>query len=225
MLPITAGSVMDLVAAVMNDTARQVYTDEAILPYMQLAYEDLKTELQDYNIPISNVTSSAILIPAGTKFIADADMPTDLVEIMSISERTAGTSNDFLLMERRQFLPHTQQLTAFLQVWSWQDQTIKFLGSNGNVEVKLNYIASGLGDIVDEDTLLKLYNIKGYLTYRTGGHCSAFIGENETRAGMLYGFAGQELEKLLSINIKSQQGIRTRRRPFRSGYKANGSIL
>lgn len=224
MLPITAGSVMDMVAAVMNDTARQVYTDAAILPYMQLAYEDLKTELQDYNIPISNVTSSAILVPAGIKQLADADLPVDLIEIMSINERTAGTADDFVLMERKQFLPLTQQLTAFLQYWSWQDQVIKFLGANGNVEIKINYIASNLGDIADENTLLRLYNIKGYLTYRTGGHCSSFIGENESRANMLYGFAGQELEKLLSINIKSQQGIRTRRRPFRSSYKSTGSI-
>lgn len=224
MLPITAGSVMSAVAAVMNDTAQQVYTDEAILPYMQLAYTDLKTELQDYNIPISNITSSAILIPAGVKVIDDVLLPPDLIEIMSISERTAGTNDDYHLMERRQFLPHTQQLTAFLQFWSWQDQVIKFLGANSSVEIKINYIASNLGEIDDHDTELRLYNIKGYLTYRTGGHCSSFIGENETRATMLYGFAAQELEKLLSINIKSQQGIRTRRRPFRASYKSHGSI-
>jgi hypothetical protein len=227
MIPITTGSVMAMVAAVMNDSAQQNYTDAAILPYMQLAYEDLKTELQDYNIPITNATSSGILITPGVTTIGGVtgpSLPADLVDILSMHERIAGTTSDFVLMERKQFLPMTQQLTSYLQVWSWQDQIVRLLGANGNVEVRMNYIASNLGDIADENTILRLFNLKGYLTYRTGGHCSIFIGENETRANVLYGFAERELDKLLSIGIKAQQAIRTRRRPFRSGFKSYGTI-
>lgn len=227
MLPITAGSVMDSVRALMNDTAGQIYTNTAILPYIQIATDDLAMELQDYNIPISNVTSSALTISAGMTDVGGSTgpaLPNDLVEIMMVSERTAGTTDDFTPMERRQFLPLTQQLTSYLQVWSWQNQIIKLLGANGDVEVKLNYIAANLGDITNENTTLRLFNIKGYLAYRTSGHCSMFIGENETRARLLYGMAEKELETLLGINIKAQQSIRTRRRPFRSARKSYGMI-
>jgi hypothetical protein len=223
----TVGDVTTMVRALMNDMVHQQFTDFTILPYLRIAYEDLKSDLMEYNIPFTNATSNAILIPAGVTTIGDDTpplLPPGLVEIFSISERTAGTNNDFVLMERRQFLPMTEQLTSHLRYWAWWGHGIRFIGATAPVEVKLNFILSGsnFAEIVDENTIFRVDVVKAYLAYRTAGHCSMFIGENETRAATLYGFADKELDKLLSISIKSQQAIKTRRRPFRASFKTHG---
>lgn len=226
MLPVTAGSIMETVAALLNDTDRQVYTDAVILPYIQLAMNDLSLKLEDYNIAITNITSEPITITAGVLDIGGDSgpaLPQDLVEILSISERTAGTTNDFAMMSRRQFIPETDIRTAYLQVWSWQDQIVKFIGANGDIEVKLNYIGNTAGAIIDESSLIKFFNAQSYLQYRTAGHCAMYIGENQARATTLYLEAEDKLDSTLNIGIKSTQGIRTRRRPFRARFKSNGS--
>lgn len=225
MLPVTAGSLFDRVRALQNDTDGAIYTDDAILPYCQIAQDDLNLALQEYNIPVTNATSAVLSINEGQVDIGGPTgpaLPLDFIDILDIAERTAGTSNDFMRMQRLQFLPQTEILTAYLQVWSYQNQIIKFLGANGNIEVQLHYIADTLGYVENENSQLRLFNVRAYLQYRTAGHCSMFVGENETRANLQFGLAQQALDAILNINIKSTQGIYTRRRPFRHGFRTRG---
>jgi hypothetical protein len=51
-----------------------------------------------------------------------------------------------------------------------------------------------------------------------------FIGENETRAGILETQAEKAMERLTGINNKGKQQIMTRHRPFRAAYKARGGF-
>jgi hypothetical protein len=67
-----------------------------------------------------------------------------------------------------------------------------------------------------------LVNAKTALSFRVAGLASEFIGENPTRAESLNSNASNALERALNINIKSEQSIVTRRRPFRSGYVRRG---
>ena len=47
-----------------------------------------------------------------------------------------------------------------------------------------------------------------------------FIGENETRAGILEDKAEKALERITGINNKGKQQMMTRHRPFSASYKS-----
>lgn len=224
-MPINVNEIMLGVAALMNDQTRAVYTNDVQTPYFKMAYDELKQELEDNGIPIVNFTTAGLEIESGMKDIGGPTgpaLPIDFIEPLALWERTSGTENDFMLMDRRQFLPKTQVLTAFLQVWEYSRQFIQLLGANGDIEVKIDYIGDPLANFVNENTLIKAHNVVNFLKFRTGELCSRFIGEDEDRAMLLMDKAAEAKDLMLSISIKPGQHIYTRRRPFRARAKANG---
>jgi len=226
-MALKAGDIYDGSRALLNDLSGAVFTDIVQRPFLVMAYEEIRQECQNYNIPITNKTSVAITIPQGQKDIGGPTgpaLPNDMIEPMECWEIPAGTNNDYMLMRRLNFLPKTAILTAYLEVWSWQEQIIKFLGANGDIQVKLDYVSIGMPDIVDENSIIKLTNAVNFLKAKTAAFCAMFIGENETRAQVLNELSEQYKDVLLNIKIKSQQGIQTRRRPFMAAYKNRGGM-
>jgi hypothetical protein len=224
-MPINVNEVMLGTAALMNDQTRAVYTNTVQLPYFKMAYAELADELKDNNVPISNRTSVGLPITQGMIDIGGPTgppLPIDFIEPLALWERTAGTTNDFMLMDRRQFLPKTSTLTSFLQVWTYINQIITLLGTNGDIEVKIDYVGDPFANIVNENSLILVHNAENFLKYRNAALCAEFIGEDESRASSLNNNAGRELETLLNIAIKSEQSIYTRRRPFRARFKSTG---
>lgn len=220
------GDVFTGVRALLNDQEDAVYTNTVQLEYFKLAYEEIRQECEDHNIPITNKTSSAITITAGMIDIGGPTgpaLPADLIEPMECWEIPANTSADYMQMRRRQFLPKTAVLTAYLEVWQWADQYIHFIGANGNIQVKIDYLSSGMPDIVNENSKVKLFNAVNFLKYKTAALCSMFIDENETRAAVLNDQAIRSYDTLMSILIKNSQNIVTRRRPFAASYKNRGA--
>ncbi len=225
MLPVSVGSILPFVRALLNDQTGAVFTDTVILPYFQMAYDDMRIVLEGFDIPITNKTSDGIVIPTGIKNIGGEGgppLPNDLVEILSISEREAGSSDNYLLMERKQFLPKTEVLASFLGVWSWQDQIAKFIGATQNIEVKIDYTADTLGPIINENSQIKFYNCRNYLRYRTSAHCALYIGENKSRSDELNNEAMTFIDFVVTKGVKTQQSIQTRRRPFQARNKSRG---
>lgn len=225
MLPVTAESIFNKVRALENDNDGAVYTDTVIIPYFQIAYDDLRNELEDYQVPIANVTSDIIVITAGVLGIGGSDqpaLPRNLVEVLSMYERLSGTNDQFMLMDHRQFLPEINVPTTYLQYWAWEDQQIKFLGATANLDVKMHYIGDNLGDPSTGESNIRIFNSRNYLAFRTAALCAMYVMENDTRATALNINAGRCLDTLLSIMIKPQQSIITRRRPFMGRYKQAG---
>ncbi len=227
-LAVKAESVFDGVRALMNDSDGNLYTDEVILPYFKLGYDGLRQDFEESSIPFSNITSENITIPAGVTSIGNPNeagspaLPTDLVEIYEMYERTAGTNQDYMLMRRRNFLPKTTVQTEFLEVFTWQKQIVRFLGATSDIEVKIDYIADSLREVVDGNTLITPFNCQTFLKYRTAALCSVFIGENETRGSILNQEADNARTILLNIGTKFQQSMPVRRRPFRANWKNRG---
>lgn len=214
--------------ALLNDQSGAVYTNTVQLPYLKMAYEEIKQACEEYQIPLNLVTSEAITISQGITDIGGPTgpaLPSDLVEPLECWEIPAGTNNDYMLMRRLQFLPKTSTLTSYLEVWSWMEGYIHFLGANGDIQVKLDYLATGVPDVVNENTLVKMTNAVNFLKYKTAALCAMFIDENETRAAALAELANDAKDTLLNIKIKAQQNISTRRRPFMAAYKFRGSLF
>lgn len=226
-MSLKVGEVFTGSRALLNDQDNAVYTNAVQLEYFKLAYETIRQACEDHNIPITNKTSEAITISQGITDIGGPTgpaLPADLIEPMECWEIPAGTNDDYMLMRRLQFLPKTSVLTAYLEVWQWAEQYIHFIGASGDIQVKLDYLATGMPDVTDENSIIKLKNAVNYLKYRTAAHCAMFIDQDETRAETLNALATEAYDTLMGILIKNSQNIQTRRRPFMANYKFRGSL-
>jgi len=226
----TPAYIMSLVASLQNDTKRRYYSDEAILPYLNMALDELQEIYQLNDIPVTEeTTSNPILCPAGTvnvSFGGGPALPSDLIEIKKLWESPTGL-NKWTPVIKKDFLPHYLEGTEVSQfmIYAWIDNEIQLFPANQDIDLKLDYLKSIFStpitiNQVNDDLGAKFTNITTYLQRRTAAFCSMFIGENETRAVALSDLAEQSLNRALQIPIKGKQQIITLRRPFRANYKS-----
>jgi hypothetical protein len=224
-----AKEVMERTASLMNDTARTTYTYDAVLPYLNMAIDELQEELQLRNMSPTNQSEIILTLTAGLDKLTPQEdavlphYPFDLVEIREIKERLAGTSDTFTKMNRRDFL-NTRVPTSDLIDWCWENQYIKFYsgGATTNRDLLLEYVRQPLQMAQNENSLIGIINSRAYLAFKTAAFCARYIGENESRSNELHTNAGEALDRLLGIGTKGRQNMQTRRRPFRSSYKLRG---
>jgi len=209
------------VAALMNDPQQTDYNAVACGPFFSLALGELDQVLMEYNIPISNETSTDLNVPAGSGYLTN--LPAGLIEIQEVYERQAGSNGSYMLLQRREF-PDDFPPTNSLVSWCWKNQHIVFnmKGANVNMEVRLNYIFRPLSGADSDDKAYFTNNAEMFLIYKTAAMCAMFIGENETRAEVLNDLADKALERTIAISNKGKQQIMTRHRPFRYSYKMRG---
>jgi hypothetical protein len=229
---VSAGQIMDRVANLLNDPNKTDYTYNVMIPYMNMAIEELSEILEESNAsPSSQTTSNPIVIPVGMNRITSPEdltvgvphYPDDLTEIQEVGERASGSNDQFLQLTRKEFLSNSQPNNSLL-FWCWEDQQIKFnpSGALGAREVQLKYVRQGIPYIVDATSIINTINVRAYLSYKTAALCALFIGENETRAGVLQSQAEKAIERTANISNKGRQQIMTRHRPFRASYKMRG---
>lgn len=225
----TPAEIIDMSASLMNDTAQTVYTDAAVLPYLNMAIEKMLQVLERNNIPITNETSAAITLPIGTTVLGFATtpaLPTDLIEIQQVWESATGL-DQWTPMVQKEFIPHFIQgvQTSKFLIYVWMDQEIRVPVSNADNDLKIDYVRQVIATPITIgaiNTNLDVINCKNYLGFYTAALCSQFIGENETRANVLFQFAADAENDLIGVSIKGMQSITTRHRPFRSSYKIRG---
>lgn len=225
----TAGDVMDISAALLNDPARNDYTYTVQIPYLKLATQELQEYYQQNNIPVTNETSAVIEVDTGVTEVGFADftsapnLPNDLVEIRRLWFSPRDT-DQWIPMTRRTYLPHylEGQEISPLMYYTWNEQKLQFLPANADNDIKLDYIQTMFPEIVDENTQLSVINAKTFLEYRTAALCAEFIGENQTRAASLNGNAVLGNDRASGIAIKGLQSVPVRRRPFRAGWRRRG---
>lgn len=222
---LTAGTVMDASASLMNDTAKTIYTYVAQVPYLRLAMNELQEIFQLNNISSSQLVSSVISIPVGTTQIifngvGVPKLPDDLIEPQQLWERNAGI-DPYVPMTKKDYLPHyLEGIVISRFIWYvWENQAIKFLPSNAVNEIKIDYIKELFAQVVDSLSLINIINARTFLEYRTAALCAEFIERNESSAQALNMYASLALDRATGIGIKGKQAIMTRRRPFRSSYK------
>lgn len=224
-MAITVASILDRSAGLLNDTAKQIYTYVAMVPHYNTAQDELAEMMEQNNVPVTNSVPAVFTIAAGVTDIGGVTgpaLPTDLIEIQGLFERTTGSLQDFVPMDRRDFLPTSVVVTTYLEVWAWINQIVQFLGATGSQDVLMQYVAMRLPPVVDQTASITLINARSFLAYRTAALCAQFIGENKSRADDLNVDAGLALDRFLGINTKGRQEYSTRRRPFMSGYRNRG---
>lgn len=225
---LVASTVLAKSATLLNDTARTVYTYIAVLPYLQIALQELQEHFELNNIPSTQLSSALINIPAGTtqiifNGIGVPTLPSDMIEPMQLWEREAGI-DPYVPMSRRDYIPHQFEgtLTSKFSFFIWENNAIKFLPANRNNDVKIDYIKDIFTALVDENSLINCINGATFLEYRTAALCAEFIERNQSNANALNVYAIMALDRATGIGVKSKQTIHSRRRPFRAAYKKRG---
>jgi hypothetical protein len=225
----TAGDVMDIAAALLNDPDKNNYTYVAQIPYLTLATQELQEYYQQNNIPVTNETSIVIAVDSGVDEIGFEDfspapnLPDDLIDIRRLWY-SPRDQEQWIPMTKRTYLPHylEGQETNPLTYYTWNNQKLEFLPANADNDIKLDYIQTMFPEIVDENTQLSVINAKTFLEYRTAGLCAEFIGENPTRATALNGNAVLGSDRASGIATKGTQSVPIRRRPFRAAWRRRG---
>lgn len=225
-IAVLASEIMDSSAVLLNDVAKQVYTYVVQLPFLKISLKELREYLELNNVQCTNETSSVIAVDAGVTaigFTTTPALPSDLVEIQELWERERNT-DPFVPMVRKEFLPHylEGEETSMLLLFEWSDNTIKFLPSNRNNDVKIDYIQQLFGNVTQSTSPIGVINSDSYLHFRTAALCAEFIGENKSRADELNVEAEKSLDRMTGIESKAKQSISTRHRPFRSSWKSRG---
>jgi len=226
----TPEAIINMVSSLMNDTAQTTYNNASVLPYLNIALDELQETFEQNNVPATNEVSTILTVPIGTIVIAFTGttplLPSNLIDIQQIWESESG-QNNWQPMTRREFIPHyleEEDIGRFI-IWVWMDQEITLPPSTLVTDLKLDYIKSIFGTPITIDNIaidISIINIKSYLGYHTAALCAMFIGENPTRAQVLEGKAIEAESKVLGVSAKGRQAITTRRRPFRASYKTRG---
>lgn len=220
----TSGDVMDRAAALLNDTAKNVYSYTAQLPYLNIAIDELAELFELNNIPSSNKLSATVTITTAMTDWGGSTgpaLPTDLIEIQELYEKDYNVVEDWIPMTRKEYLPAYVVLLQSLVYWTWQNQIIYFLGATTSRNVRMDYIAKPIANVsstTGNDTISTI-NCKSFLAYRTASLCAEYIDTDEARASALAKDAVAALDRTLSISVKGRQSIATRRRPFMAAYK------
>lgn len=224
-----AKTIFDTSASLNNDTARSVYTYAAQTPYLNLALQELEEYFELHSVSVVEEVSNVIPVDAGAIALVYGGnpagsqtlrLPDDMIEPQQLWERNRNI-DPFIPMTKKQYLPHNLegvQTNQFIY-YVWQKQEIRFLPSNQDNDIKIDYIRRLFTPIVNEISPIFIVNAQTFLEYRTGGLCAEFIGEDKVRADSLNGYASLGLDRATGITVKGKQAIQTRRRPFRSGYK------
>ena len=220
---LTAGTVMDMSAALLNDTQKQVYTYAAQTPYLNMALQELQEIFELNEVPVVGAVSAVIAIPVGYDHIAFNNgvyptLPVDFIEPTALYEQTNG-SYGYNPMTKVNALP--KEITGISQflIYTWESNEIRFLPSVQANNIKIDYIRNLFVPITDENSQLYIGSAKSFLEYRNAALCAEFIGENSSRATSLNQDCEVAIDRVIGIGTKGRQNITIRRRPFRASYK------
>lgn len=212
-------------AALLNDAAKTIYTFAAQLPYLNLALQELQEEFELNEVPVVDTISVVIPVDSDVDHIgfnnpAGPELPKDLIEPQILWERVRN-ENPYTPMSKVDSLPRYMEgveINQFIN-YTWQSQEIRFLPSNRNNDIKMDYIRNLFNKITGEDDEIGVINSQTYLEYKTAALCAKFIGENDSRSIELNALAKLAIDRATGIGTKGRQAFVTRRRPFRSSYK------
>ena len=86
--------ILKFAASDMNDSAQTTYTNDALLPYFNMAVEEMFQRMQESNIPITNKTTSPpITVPPNTTEISFSSTPALPVGLVDVEQTRNGISH------------------------------------------------------------------------------------------------------------------------------------
>lgn len=223
------GDVLSRARTHLNDDEGANWPDYRLIPKAQQAFDELEAELQLAGIPIINSQTVVFTVPAYNINANDGvaldistlpGYPHDMIMPIWMKERRVGDQwRDFVDMVETDFTPITTT-DVYLRYWTWYQGKITVLGCINDVQVMLRYQRLLPVPMVNTDSIIVPLG-QLHLSYRVAALAAASLPEARQMAADLDVTAKTNLDKIVRMNIKQQQNLPTKRRPYHRGYGRN----
>ena len=217
----TAKVLMQKSAEILNDSNRNMWSDDVLFPMLVLAFQELDLEHVNHSLPSTMDISIPITVPAGTKSLQPL---TNFAAPISMEERAVGGSDrDWVEMSQVYVEPDKSGVGPTLSCWAYREQEFKFAGSTSDRQVRYRYYQN-FDDPLSPDSNISVLNSSLFLQFKTAANAARFIGQRPSLAEGLDMKAEGFLKKSMNREVKSIQGMPRRRKGFGFTRKAMGRI-
>jgi hypothetical protein len=213
----------------LNDDDGSNWPDPRLIPKAQQAFEELEADLILAGIPIINSQNTIFTVPAydinahgGVPFDLSTlpAYPKDMIMPIQMKERDVWEQwRDFVDMIETDFAPITST-DLRLRYWTWYQGKIVVMGCLRDRQVLLRYQRFLPVPGLNSDSIIVPLG-QLHLSYRTAA-LAALSQPTMRQLGMDLDQRAQiNLDKIVRMNIKQQQNLPTKRRPYHRGYGRN----
>lgn len=210
-MPKTAGSVTLRAAQHLNDSSQLVYTSTILLPFVNMALEELEEELDVYDVnPLRN---ESIVIDVAQGDTVLTQMPTDYVEAVALFERADGSSDNWVEVKETDWVDVNLDESTTILNWAPRGGQIRITPPTQAREVMLKYL-KGLTEATAVGTTLDIGGSLRFLGLATARAAARDLGNSVTKAASYDKDIAKAKDMLVRRLSNEGQGIGVRRRPF-----------
>lgn len=222
-MPVTAGDILALAAARLNDKDQNTYTDDVLFPFLVMAYQELQAECDANGISIVKDILASTDVAEGETTL---EAPDDLIAPIALYERAEGSTSesDWVKMKQKEWEPNLAPSSS-LFYWIWREGEFKFVGATTDREVKIRYLRDLDALVDDSSNIARVANARLFLQYRTAAMCASDIMKIEKVTNRLEAQADRWLQSTLCVETKNNQGFVTTRRPFGSSRRRRSRLM
>ncbi len=207
----TSGSVMQRAAAHLNDVNQLVYNSTVLLPFFNMAIDELQEELGVFEITDMRKESIIILVPSTSPTVPQ--LPLDFLEAYDILERMQGSQDSWRQVNEVVAIDPNLKSTSIDQ---WTERATGILinpPSNGR-EILLEYIAS-MTVAEGEDGPINIETSRRLLALLTARNAARDLGNSMSKAQTYEPDIFRARDRLTRrLQKRSQDSMGVRRLPY-----------
>lgn len=207
----TSGSVMLRASAHLNDANQLVYNSTILLPYFNMAVDELQEELGVH--AIVEMDKSSIIILVDPNDVVLDQLPLDFMEAIRLIERSRGSQDSWReITEVRAIDPNLKSTT--IDQWTERSSSILINSPSTGREVMLEYLAS-MTIAEGEDGPINIETSRRLLALLTARNAARDAGNSASKANTYESDISRARDRLVRrLQNKSQTIMGVRRMPF-----------
>lgn len=206
---------MTRAAAHLNDANQLVYTSTVLLPFLNMAIDEVDEELAIYEISPLKKDSLTIEVDSGDTQLDE--MPTDFVEAITLYERPLGSSGEWREVSEVREIYNNYAVNTNTEIlqWSVRGSTILINPPSSDREVQLDYIR-GLTEAAGAVTTIDIEVSRRLLALLTARNAARDLGNSPTKANSFEADIARARDRLTRrLQKNSQTSMGVRRLPYR----------
>jgi len=229
----SAGDVLSLARAMMNDPNGVIWSDAALLPFLNAAYRDLQEDLAingvsvmttyaDLDLPLTPLDGTTVA-PNPPRIADDTtpQLPTDLVVPYTLQERATGSGDLFAPMEKIIGPLPNLDPAPYLRMWKWEADQIELIGATQAITVRIRY-ERALASLSQESDPVEIPYANKALAYELAALAARSRGARDLALDMEQAAAIMR-QRIVERYTRAEQYKARRKRPY--SYHRRGIYL
>lgn len=213
-MAITAGTAILQAAAHLNDASQLSYTTTVLLPFFNMAVQELEGELGVYGLSPLKKDSIPIDVPSGSLTIPQ--MPVDFVEAIRLLERPLDSSERWREVREVREVDDNLSIDLGSEIlqWSIRNVTIRINPPSSSREVILEYIG-GLTAATSDASAIDIEASRWFLGLVTAKNAARDLGNSPSKADSFEKDIIRARDRIIRrLHNNTQSVMGTRRRPY-----------